>query len=564
MGSDKPQKSKAVRGLTAKADLGKKSGSAPESGPDALGAVKAARDEAVHADAPQPPLAKKAPSKSADAKGQSLPANAKSRAGGTGPRRGFGLFGLALGLAAGLIAYALTEFWIDVTVQPTAAQALLVFVGVTTAALLLTAGPSQWLRGAFAAPVIGALIAGPTAYMLSANVETRNLSTFPPMFWFLVGAPLAGLLLIALARAALSPRGERYTELFSSGVTLPLVAAGSAVFALLGVVLLYSWAALMRSMNVNLFHQLFQQPWFMLPFIGAMGGLSIGLIKSLEPVLGALRYGTLLLARFAMPLTAVFSVAFLGVLLLKGPGALFGAGFAGPALLGLALVGMLIFNGVYQNGEGAPPPAWLRLSTIAALVAFPAYSGLAAVLFAERIGELGLTPARFAGLVFSSLAALYSVVGLAGVVTEFRWHTARWMPAVARLNAGMAILWAMTLLLLASPLVNSWALSARDQERRILSGRADVETFDYGYMRFALGDAGAAALTRLSQTTAHPKADAIRAGAARALAAATYSLYRNPPEPALAPMSTPAPPQTAPERTGVDALDFNPKDSGGD
>jgi hypothetical protein len=548
VGSDKPKKPSISKGVERKAG-------------DALEAMKAARgapapDVAPTAGAPGPGDGAKAAS--AAVAGKAAKAAPREPA-APRPRRGFALFGLIVGLIAGVLAYAVTELWIDPVYRPIGGQAFLVFIGAAGAALLLTASPERWLRGLPHALATGALIAGPTAYMLAANIETRNLSSFPPMFWFLVGAPATGLLLIALSRAALAPQGKRYTELFASGVTLPLIAVGATLFALLGAVLLFSWAALMRSMNVNLFHQVFQQPWFMLPFLGAIAGLSIGLIKSLEPVLGALRFVTLLFARIAMPLTAVFSVAFLGVLLLKGPDALFAAGYAAPALLGLALVGMLIFNGVYQNGEGGPPPGWLRLSTIAALLAFPAYAGLAVFLFAVRISELGLTPARFAGVVLSGLAALYSVVGLAGVLTEFRWKSERWMPVVAPMNAGMAMLWALALIVTATPLVNSWAWSARHQEKLVLSGRANVDTFDYGYLRFALGDAGAAALNRLAQTTAHPKADAIRAGAGRALAAPTYSLYRNPPPPPQPVRDAPPEPPAAPERKGVDALDFNPK-----
>lgn len=520
------------------------------------GAGREANVEKLAATVAKPGVAKKAAGK-AESRASQTPGQSGVQGGARG---GFPLFGLAIGALAGLAAYAVTELWIDPAARPVGGQTFIVFIGAFAASMLLTASRERWLRGGVHALLIGALIAGPTAFMLSAHSDVKNLSTFPPLFWFMVGAPLSGLILVALARASLAPRGDRYTELFSSGVTLPMIVAGSAIFALLGVVLLYSWTALMRSMNVNAFHQIFQQPWFMLPFLGGVAGLSIGLIKSLEPALNALRFGTLLFARFAMPLTAVFTLAFLGVLAVKGPDALFGAAAAGPALLGLAIAGMLIFNGVYQNGQSGPPPAWLRLSTIAALLAFPVYAGLAAILFGARIGELGLTPTRLACLVIAGLTTLYSVVGLAGVLTEVRWNAPRWMPLVAPLNAGMAIVWALTLILMASPFINAWSLSARQQEKFVLSGRANVETFDYGYLRFALGAAGADALNRLAGTTAHPKADAIRAGAARALAAPTYSLYENP-APAPEPVRESAPEEPAPARSGVDALDFNPKDS---
>ena len=63
-------------------------------------------------------------------------------------------------------------------------------------------------------------------------------------------------------------------------------------------------------------------------------------------------------------------------------------------MLALALAAMLIFNGVYQNGDGAPPPLWLRVSTLITLVTLPRLCGLAAYAFWLRIDSYGLTPAR--------------------------------------------------------------------------------------------------------------------------------------------------------------------------
>lgn len=491
--------------------------------------------------------------------------------------RSFALFGVVLGLATGLLAYAVTHYLIDGAWRGVAGQTALVFIGATAASLLMLAERDRWFRGAALAPAIGAVIAAPTWFMLNASIDVNNLAAFPPMFWFLVGAPLSGLLLNALGRAALAPRDDRYTALFAAGVALPMISVGALLLATLAVVLLYASSAVMRSANVDIFHVVFQQDWFMLPFLGVVGGAALGLMRSLDRVLGALRYSVLLFARFAMPVAAALAVVFLVAIIINGPAGLFSPVFAGPALLGVAIAGMLVFNGVYQNGRAGAPPLWLRASTIVALLALPAYAALAVSLFWTRIAELGMTPTRFIGLITSGLVALYGIVCLVGVASEIRWAAARWMGVVAPLNMGMAALWAATLAALATPILNPWAISAANLEQRLISGEANAGAFDFGYMRFSLGAPGRAALERLSSVADHPQATAIRAGAAAALAAPTYWVYRNG-EPATvreapvnegsnsnpaeaAPTNAVGGPSPAPPARGVDSLEFNPKNA---
>jgi hypothetical protein len=230
-----------------------------------------------------------------------------------------------------------------------------------------------------------------------------------------------------------------------------------------------------------------------------------------------------------MPIMAVFSVTFLLTLMVNGTDAIFERPYPGAIMLGLAFVGMLVFNGVYQNGEGGPPPWWLRLSTIVAIAVFPVYAGLAAWAFSMRVDDYGLTPARLVGLAMNGLAFAYSVVLIAGLLTELNWKGKRWMPPVASLNTGMAALWVIVLLSLSSPLFSSWAISARSQERVLLSGKVAAKDFDFGYLKFRLGKPGEAALARIEAAAAGRADEAdIRAGIARANAALSYWEYQNP------------------------------------
>jgi hypothetical protein len=331
-----------------------------------------------------------------------------------------------------------------------------------------------------------------------------------------------------LGKSALQSRGAPdYTAVFFHGVTLPIIAGGAKLFAGLAVLLLFAWANLLKSFDVTFFVELFDESWFMMPFFGAVGGLSIAMIRGLQSTLGALRYLLLLLSRLMTPIMAMFSLTFLAIVVIRGPAAILeqdmlpGVAFGQSAaiMLGLAFVGMLLFNGVYQNGEGAPPPAWLRIANNICLLIFPVYAGLAAFAIFERVGAYGLTPLRIIAITLSFLAFAYSIVGFAGLITELNWRSKRWMPLVARLNIGMAVVWVVAMLAISSPLLNPWAMSARSQENLLLSQKITAEDFDYKFLRFKTGRWGKAALERLSTETAHPENAIIRERAAAALAA---------------------------------------------
>jgi len=450
--------------------------------------------------------------------------------------RGFALMALIIGLVTGLAVYGLVEYWIDEVDNPRLSIAVLFFVVTSSILTLLLATARDMIWAPIFGIIIAAFFAFPNYFMTISTAEEANLSSFPTIFWFMIGGPLATYIMTTLIKANLDEGNPPpYSAIFFHGITLPLIIFGAKLFALLALVLLFAWAALLKSMDVAFFHNLFQQPWFILPFLGAIGGLSIAMMRAQQSVLGALRFILLLFSRIAMPIMAVFSLTFLLVLIVNGPGAIldkdlsrdFIFGQTSAVILFISFFAMLVFNGVYQNGEGAPPPAWLRIATIIAIASFPIYAGLASYALWARIGEYGLTPPRIFGAAVSALAFLYSFVCVAGLVTELNWGGKRWMPLVAKLNPIMAGIWVIVLLALATPIANPWAMSAKSQEQVLLSGKVKAADFDFGYLRFELGSHGAKVLDRLAVISAHPEAAAIREGVERARTASNRWEYRN-------------------------------------
>lgn len=472
--------------------------------------------------------------------------------------KGLALPGLIVGLLTGLAVYGVVEHWIDGADDKPLPITALFFILTTAAAYLLLAETDRLFQAVGGAVVIAALFILPDFYMaVIAGDESNNLSNFPPLFWFLASRGLVAYLLVTLVKSSFEQGAPPpYREVFFHGLTLPLIAGGAKVFAGLALVLLFAWARLLKEMDVEFFNRVFQEPWFIFPFLGAVGGLSIAMMRSQQAVLGALRFILLLFCRIVMPITAVFTITFLFVLVFKGAGAFFEWWRPSVMMIGLALAGMLIFNGVYQNGEGGPPPAWLRLSTLVTLIGFPIYTGLAFYALMLRIGEYGLTPPRIAGLAIAGLVAAYSIVCIAGLLSELNWRAKRWMAPVAPLNTGMAALWIIVLTALATPLVNPWALSAQSQYARLADERVPAEEFDFGYLHFELGRYGDRALDQLLALDNHTEAAAIRAGVARARAAKSRWEYDNP---GIAPDS-PEEDASQPE-SGPMGLELNPADA---
>ncbi len=471
--------------------------------------------------------------------------------------KGLALPGLIVGLLTGAAMYGIVEFWIDDADDQSLALVVLFFIVTAAAAYLLLAETNRLIKAAGVAALIAAIFALPDFYLFDiAADETKNLTNFPVVFW-LFSRGLVVYLCVALAKSVIEAGAPPpYREVFFHGLTIPLIAGGAMVLAGLALVLLFAWARLLKEMDVLFFNKLFQEPWFILPFLGAIGGLSIAMMRGQQAVLGALRFILLLFSRIAMPITALFTITLLIILITKGTGVIFDRPYPSVWMIVLALAGMLIFNGVYQNGEGGPPPAWLRVPTIVTLAGFPVYSGLAFYAIMLRIGAYGLTPPRIAGVAITGLVAAYSLVCLAGLLTELNWRAKRWMPLVAPLNTAMAALWVVVLTALATPLVNPWAMSAHSQYKLIASERVAAEDFDFGYLHFELGRYGDAALEKMRGLTDHPEATAIRAGVERARAANTRWEYERPD---LAPLAVDKDGPVTADPNGPMGLELNPE-----
>ncbi len=346
---------------------------------------------------------------------------------------------------------------------------------------------------------IATIIAGFT-WINSANSTSENDATM--LFWVLIGGPLLGFLLSAFARASFRENSLfwPYRALWQSGSSiladmLIAVAVGGAAIAF---VLLWSFA--FNAFGMEAASDVTHHALFLLPLGGAAAALAAGLARSNARLGETVRSILLIGCRIGLPLAALFSVAFTIGLISGGSTTLEKAPLT-PAglLLALALASELIFNGVYQDGAKTPP-SWLRFSSWIALAILPVFTLTATFALWMRIGDYGLTPPRMIALIALTLTAAYTILLLAGLLSELAKNNESWMPPVAKLNTLMAGVWVLTLVLMHTPLLDPTGVSARNQMGRLLSGKVSPEAFDYGFLRFKLGRAGERAFTALEQS----------------------------------------------------------------
>ncbi len=442
------------------------------------------------------------------------------------------LAGALAGAAAGAVSY----FRLGV-MAPGPASGALFFLAAFAGVYAFLVERRDRVRPLLAALAVAALAAGPAYWMsLAAGDPLGRKSTLPAAAWFGAAAPLGAYLLIALVKAYGLRHGADEDDpgaadaaFFMHALTIPLVLAASALLLLPAAAALGIGAMAAGDRAAAAIGIAAPYAWAAGPVLGALAGFMIGVLRGRGAALGALRFLAVWASRWATPVIAAVSMALIGVAATSGPWAAFRGPSPTAALIAWVALIWLAFNGVRQSGHGGPPPVWLRAPTALTLLAAPIFAYFAYQGLGVRVDAYGLTPMRLMALGAVGIAALHAAAAVASVIGEALSRDDLWMPATSKMNAGLAAITAVALLAAGTPLIDPWRISARNQEQRLLSGAVSAEDFDYGYLRFELGEAGDAALQRLRAAANHPEAATIRANVAmvsRFEDPFTYKAYR--------------------------------------
>lgn len=292
--------------------------------------------------------------------------------------------------------------------------------------------------------------------------------------------------------------------------------AGALVFTGVSWLLLVLLAALFSAIDIDLVEDLIDEGWFGWSFSGAAFGAALGVLRNQLKIIGTLQSVVMLVfSIIAVPLAVALAIFLLSVLA-SGIAVLWNATESPtPLLLSVAVAGFVLVNAVIRNADhevsGNRALRWAAL--VLALAIFP-LALLAAISTGTRIDEYGLSPERLWGIVAVAVAVAY---GVAYFVAPIRGRLTGWMERVRSANMHLAVATCVLAFILALPLFDFGAISARNQIARLESGKVAVDEFDFTALRWDFGDAGRSALARLAKSP-H------RGVAERALAAANAQL----------------------------------------
>jgi hypothetical protein len=169
---------------------------------------------------------------------------------------------------------------------------------------------------------------------------------------------------------------------------------------------------------------------------------------------------------------------------------------ATPVLLACAVGCLVLANSIMRDEDAA-----MSRNRVLRVVAMVLAAGVlplalfAAVSMGIRIDQHGLSPERIWGLIAVTVAVAYGVAYAAGLALG----RGDWAPRLRNANLNLAAATCVLALVLALPLWDFGAISARNQVARLEAGKVSAEEFDYTALRWDFGDAGRRALARLAE-----------------------------------------------------------------
>ena len=394
---------------------------------------------------------------------------------------------------AGLLVHFATD-WDYNDIQPWRA-ALAGFVFFGPLALAFTLDRDHWKAPLAFALLVGAVMAG-----IAWRVARAEDHYADEGYW-LAAAIVSIALALPLFQAGFHKLRWRtsYDETHFHVWTDAITAAGALAFFGLSFLLANLLGELFAAIEIDLLRELLRKDWFNWIFAGVTFGAALGVLRNQLKVIGTLQSVVMLVfSLIAVPFAAALVVFILAVLV-SGLDVLWGATRSPtPLLLSCAAASFVLVNSVVRNGDGeASGSRTMRWAALVLALGILPLAIMAAVSTGTRIAEYGLSPERIWGLVAIVVAVAY---GVAYFVAPIRGRMTHWMERVRTANLHLAVGTCVLAFLLALPLLDFGAISARDQLARLDAGKVSVEDFDFTALRWDFGDAGREALERLTRS----------------------------------------------------------------
>ncbi|WP_293372678.1 DUF4153 domain-containing protein [Nevskia sp.] len=272
------------------------------------------------------------------------------------------------------------------------------------------------------------------------------------------------------------PIGLPYSGLYHHAWDNALALAATAAFVGAAWAVLWLWGALFALIGIPEFRELFDKPRFVYPVTGLITGFGLVMSRAQGGALRAVLRLCLSLTRALLPFVMGLSLLFLAVVLFKGVDTLWLTRRAASLLLWLVLFGVVLANGVYQDGGAeARYPRWLRGFVSAGLVSLPAQAALAIWAISLRVDQHGWTPERLTALMVAVILGLHALL-LAWAALPAR--DGRWLARLSVGNPLMAGVVVVLVLASQSPLLDFRAITVSSQLARLERGEVDLVGVD--------------------------------------------------------------------------------------
>ncbi|MDR1741119.1 MAG: DUF4153 domain-containing protein [Synergistaceae bacterium] len=218
-----------------------------------------------------------------------------------------------------------------------------------------------------------------------------------------------------------------------------------------------------------------------------------------------------ILAWLLPPFSVLFAV-FVAALPFSGLKTLWDTGQASSLMLLLQFAAILLVNAAWLDGTRNPFPN--RIVAACArfpLVCLPIYTFLCLYSLGLRVQQYGWSVDRIHAAFIAAVVGVWGLGYAVGVLLK------QWPSVIRPVNTAAALIMAVLVLAMNSPLLDPYRLVADNQVDRLLNGQSDPESFDFLYLRFSLGRYGSQAIARLAESDSEEiRADALAAIAADA------------------------------------------------
>ena len=377
--------------------------------------------------------------------------------------------GLAL---AGLLVWAFSDGFDAEGVPWRMAATAFVFFGGLAAAF--TVERDRWKE-----PLVFALVAGLVMAGLAWRASGAGDHYADEEYGFFAGV-IATALALPLFQAGFhrtrfaTPYARAHYHAWSDAIS----AAGSLAFVGASWLLLVLLSELFQLLKIDLLRELMEEGAFGWAYSGAAFGAALGTLRNQLKILGTLQaVAMVVLSILAVPL-ALGLALFLVAMVVSGPQVLWDATrSATPILLLCAAGAWLLANAILRDTDaemsGNRVLRWAAFAL--ALVILP-LTVFAAISLGTRIDQHGLSPERLWGLIAILVACLYGLVWLVALVRGSKLGD--WRERLRRANLHLAAAICIIAFVLALPILDFGAISARNQVARLESGAVSPEDFD--------------------------------------------------------------------------------------